>query len=140
MLLCKIIWTFFVKTLILFSFCRIADLEKQLEEAREGTGEESLGEENATLKKKIETLEENKKKIMEVIRKAKKQVEEKTEEKKKDDLSIKALKAQLEAATTLIEQSAKRYVFVFALFFELISLYIAFTISHYCNVQIWWTF
>ena len=118
-------------------FCRIADLEKQLEEAREGTGEESLGEENATLKKKIETLEENKKKIMEVIKKAKQQVEEKTEEKKKDDLSIKALKAQLEAATTLIEQSAKRYVFVFALFFELISLYIAFTISHYCNVQLY---
>ena len=112
MLLCKIIWTFFVKTLTLFSFCRIADLEKQLEEAREGTGEESLGEENATLKKKIETLEENKKKIMEVIRKAKKQVEEKTEEKKKDDLSIKALKAQLEAATTLIEQSAKRYLYL----------------------------
>ena len=86
-----------------------------------------MGEENATLKKKIEALEENKKKIMEVIRKAKKQVEEKTEEKKKDDLSIKALKAQLEAATTLIEQSAKRYVFVFALFFEIISLNTAFT-------------
>ena len=44
-----------------------------------------------------------------------------------------------EAATTLIEQSAKRYVFVFALFFELISLYKAFTISHYRKVQIWRT-
>ena len=84
-------------------FCRIADLEKQLEEAREGTGEESLGEENATLKKKIEAMEENKKKVMEVIKKAKKQVEEKTEEKKKDDLAIKALKAQLEAKDKLVE-------------------------------------
>merc|ERR1712108_69711 len=33
-------------TLIEQSAKRIADLEKQLEEAREGTGEESLGEEN----------------------------------------------------------------------------------------------
>merc|ERR1711974_475671 len=46
-------------TLIEQSAKRIADLEKQLEEAREGTGEESLGEENTALKKKIEALEEN---------------------------------------------------------------------------------
>ena len=62
-----------------------------------------MGEENATLKKKIEAMEENKKKMMEVIKKAKKQVEDRNEEKKKDDLAIKALKAQLEAKDKLVE-------------------------------------